>query len=474
MKPAVGVSFGDRYELQSLIAIGGMGEVWEATDTVIGRPVAIKILKSEYLGDKEFLDRFRSEARHAGLVNHEGIAHVFDYGEEENNAFLVMELVPGEALSKILEREQTLPSDKVLDIVAQTAEALQAAHGKGLIHRDIKPGNLLVTPTGRVKITDFGIARIADQVPVTATGQVMGTVQYLSPEQAMGHAAGPTSDIYSLGIVAYECLVGKRPFNGDSQVAIALSQINDTPPSLPPSIPRGVCDLVLACLAKEPGGRPPFAAQLASDAEALRQSEQARPLETTHDSDTSRTEALQRRDSLSDGDSEDAELIRDAESDSRKLTNETESNGNETKNSRESSGRWWRAVALGALICLILAGAYIAITSTTPRPPPAPSTPTAATQPSGPTAAPTTQEITVKPQQSFAITWQPVTCPSGMRHDGYVISADQGATAHPVRADQTSSTVEAGVQDFSVTYAVKCSGLESRASPPLNMTVTNN
>ena len=204
MRPTSGITFGGRYQLSSRIAIGGMGEVWQATDLVIGRTVAIKILKDEYLGDPGFLERFRAEARHAALVNHEGIANVFDYGEEDGSAYLVMELVPGEALSSILERERVLPTDKVLDIVAQTASALQAAHQAGLVHRDIKPGNLLITPEGRVKITDFGIARIADQVPLTATGQVMGTVQYLSPEQASGHPASPTTDIYSLGIVAYE------------------------------------------------------------------------------------------------------------------------------------------------------------------------------------------------------------------------------------------------------------------------------
>ena len=211
MRPTSGLTFGGRYQLSSRIAIGGMGEVWQATDLVIGRTVAIKILKDEYLGDPGFLERFRAEARHAALVNHEGIANVFDYGEEDGSAFLVMELVPGEALSTVLERERVLSTDRVLDIVAQTASALQAAHAAGLVHRDIKPGNLLITPDGRVKITDFGIARIADQVPLTATGQVMGTVQYLSPEQASGHPASPSTDIYSLGIVAYEALAGRRP-----------------------------------------------------------------------------------------------------------------------------------------------------------------------------------------------------------------------------------------------------------------------
>ncbi|GAB6859857.1 serine/threonine protein kinase [Microbacterium xylanilyticum] len=270
MRPTQGVHFGGRYELQSRIAIGGMGEVWEATDHVIGRTVAIKILKDEYMGDPGFLERFRAEARHAALVNHEGIASVFDYGEENGSAYLVMELVPGEALSTIIEREGALSADKTLDIVAQTASALQAAHAAGLVHRDIKPGNLLITPDGRVKITDFGIARIADQVPLTATGQVMGTVQYLSPEQASGHAASPATDIYSLGIVAYECLAGKRPFTGESQVAIAMAQINDTPPPLPATVPQPVQNLVMAMIAKKPADRPSSAATVARAAQALR------------------------------------------------------------------------------------------------------------------------------------------------------------------------------------------------------------
>ncbi|MES2171415.1 MAG: protein kinase, partial [Actinomycetota bacterium] len=275
MRPTSGLTFGGRYQLASRIAIGGMGEVWEATDLVIGRTVAIKILKDEYMSDPTFLERFRAEARHAALVNHEGIANVYDYGEEEGSAYLVMELVPGEALSTILERERVLSTDRVLDIVAQTANALHAAHAAGLVHRDIKPGNLLITPDGRVKITDFGIARIADQVPLTATGQVMGTVQYLSPEQASGHPASPTTDIYSLGIVAYEALAGRRPFTGESQVAIAMAQINEKAPDLPVTVSEPVRNLVYSCIAKNPADRPASAAHLARAAQALRRGDVA-------------------------------------------------------------------------------------------------------------------------------------------------------------------------------------------------------
>lgn len=275
MRPTSGLTFGGRYQLSNRIAIGGMGEVWQATDLVIGRTVAIKILKDEYMGDPGFLERFRAEARHAALVNHEGIANVFDYGEENGSAYLVMELVPGEALSTILDREKVLATDRVLDIVAQTAAALHAAHSAGLVHRDIKPGNLLITPDGRVKITDFGIARIADQVPLTATGQVMGTVQYLSPEQASGHTASPSTDIYSLGIVAFEALAGRRPFTGESQVAIAMAQINEEPPDLPVSVSEPVRNLVYACIAKKPSDRPASAAHLSRAAQALRRGDVA-------------------------------------------------------------------------------------------------------------------------------------------------------------------------------------------------------
>ena len=275
MRPTTGQVFGSRYELVSRIASGGMGEVWKPNDSVIGRTVAIKILKDEYMGDSGFRERFRAEARHAALVNHEGIANVFDYGEEEGSAYLVMELVPGEALSSILEREKILPATRVLSIVSQTASALHAAHQAGLVHRDIKPGNLLITPDGSVKITDFGIARLADQVPLTATGQVMGTVQYLAPEQAGGKPASPATDVYSLGIVAYEALAGKRPFRGESQVAIAMAQIKETPPELPSSIPSAVRALVMSCMAKKPEGRPASAHDLAQAALAIARGDDA-------------------------------------------------------------------------------------------------------------------------------------------------------------------------------------------------------
>src|SRR3712207_6395965 len=182
----------DRYRLVARIATGGMGEVWRAEDTLLGRPVAVKVLKSEYADDQDFLERFRAEARHTASLSHPGIANVYDYGEVEAapvggrpaaTAYLVMELVDGEPLSTILAREGRLEPARAMDIIGQTAIALQAAHDAGVIHRDVKPGNLLVRPDGVVKVTDFGIARAADAVPLTQTGTVLGTAYYLSPEQ---------------------------------------------------------------------------------------------------------------------------------------------------------------------------------------------------------------------------------------------------------------------------------------------------
>ncbi|WP_308798142.1 serine/threonine-protein kinase [Agromyces silvae] len=397
MRPSAGLTFGGRYELQSRIAIGGMGEVWQATDLVIGRQVAIKILKDEYLGDPGFLERFRAEARHAALVNHEGIANVFDYGEEDGSAYLVMELVPGEALSTILEREHVLSTDKVLDIVAQTAAALQAAHAAGLVHRDIKPGNLLITPDGRVKITDFGIARIADQVPLTATGQVMGTVQYLSPEQASGHPASPTTDIYSLGIVAYECLAGRRPFTGESQVAIAMAQINETPPDLPVTVSEPVRNLVYACIAKNPSDRPQTAAHLARAAQALRRGDvqgaaAAVPAVLGAAGATAATMLMPSQ----QGQTAATTVMPSAAADGEALDEEQADEG------KKKRSRWtWPLIILIAILAIVLIGTVIALLTnqnddpapSTSRPPstsaPAPST----TAPPPTTQAPETVQI---------------------------------------------------------------------------------
>jgi len=217
---APGMLLSGRYRLNHLIAVGGMGEVWSADDIRLARVVALKILRPELTGDQEFVERFRTEARITASLNHQGIAQVYDYGEVtggagpylSGTAYLVMELIAGESLSSVLARTNRLSAVRTLDVLDQTGRALQHAHARSLVHRDIKPGNLLITPGGQVKITDFGIAKVAHQAPVTRMGMVMGTAQYISPEQAAGQEAVPASDIYSLGVVAYECLAGTLPF----------------------------------------------------------------------------------------------------------------------------------------------------------------------------------------------------------------------------------------------------------------------
>jgi serine/threonine-protein kinase len=270
-----------RYRLDARIATGGMGEVWRATDTSLGREVAVKVLKNEYADDPTFRSRFETEARHAASLVHPGVASVYDFGEAATDdgsgmprPYLIMELVDGQPLSALLRGGRPLDPEVVRDLVAQTADALGAAHRAGIVHRDVKPANLLVTPDRRIKITDFGIARASDGLGLTGTGQVMGTPQYLSPEQARGNTATPASDVYSLGVVAFECLVGHRPFDSDSPVATALAHLNDPVPDLPRSVPADLAAVVRRAMAKEPEQRyadgDAFAAALRDPAAAAR------------------------------------------------------------------------------------------------------------------------------------------------------------------------------------------------------------
>jgi tRNA A-37 threonylcarbamoyl transferase component Bud32 len=245
----------DRYTLLSQVASGGMGEVWRARDEVLGRTVAVKVLRHEFADDESVLRRFREEARNTALLSAPGIANVFDYGEAGGIAFLVMEFVDGEPLSAVLRRDGPLPPGRAMQIVGEAALALQAAHAAGVVHRDVKPSNILIRPDGSVKVTDFGIARALDSAPITRTGVVLGTAHYMSPEQASGEIAGPASDVYSLGVVSYECLTGNRPFQADSAVSTAMAHIQQPVPQLPPGFPDPLNRLVSRALAKEPDGR---------------------------------------------------------------------------------------------------------------------------------------------------------------------------------------------------------------------------
>src|SRR5690606_2198509 len=263
MKPVRGLTLGNRYRLVRRIAVGGMGEVWVAADDALGREVAVKVLRSEYAGNEDFLNRLRTEARNSAALSHPNIAQMYDYGEANGSGYLVMELVVGEPMADLLEREPVLPAVRLLPILAQTARGLHAAHLSGVVHRDVKPGNILIDRAGTVKITDFGVSLAANQVPMTATGMVMGTAQYLSPEQAVGQAATGASDIYALGIVAYESIAGNRPFTGSTPVDIAVAHVNEPVPPLPSSGDPALAELVMAMLAKDPPARPPPADALA-------------------------------------------------------------------------------------------------------------------------------------------------------------------------------------------------------------------
>jgi len=265
-----GLVLKDRYRLDGRIAFGGTGEVWRGFDLVLERAVAVKLLRPEYAQDEECLARFRTEGRHAALLSHPNIAQVYDYVEKAPPVpgFLVMELVDGQSLARVLADGPMDPA-RTMGIIAQAAAGLQAAHRAGLVHRDIKSGNLLVGRDDHVKITDFGIAQVAGSARLTRTGMLMGTAAYMAPERATGGPATPASDLYALGVVVYECLTGQVPFDGEP-LAVALAHIQRAIPPLPPSVPAGVAALVAELTAKDPSARPPSAADVCDRAERLR------------------------------------------------------------------------------------------------------------------------------------------------------------------------------------------------------------
>ena len=256
-------TLGGRYRLDQRIGAGGMGEVWRATDLVLGRPVAVKLMLATLLADPDFDRRFLFEARAMAAVRHPGVVAIHDYRSSPEGAYLVMELVEGESLSATLRRLGRLSPVDTMNLVAQAADALQGAHEQGLVHRDVKPGNLLIRNDGTVVLTDFGIARALGGSTLTTKGDVLGTPSYLAPEQVLGQPATPLSDVYALGVVAYECLAGRRPFEADNPIGVAVQRLHEPPPALAPEIPLAVARVVAGALARAPSDRWQSAADLA-------------------------------------------------------------------------------------------------------------------------------------------------------------------------------------------------------------------
>jgi beta-lactam-binding protein with PASTA domain/tRNA A-37 threonylcarbamoyl transferase component Bud32 len=261
--------YSGRYEIVEHLARGGMAEVYVAHDQLLDRRVALKVLFPEFAADRSFVERFRREARSAAALNHPNIVSVYDTGEENGAYYIVMEYVEGRTLRDIIRSEGPLLPQRAADIGADIAGALAFAHRHGVVHRDVKPGNVLIDRAGRVKVADFGIARAGDmQENLTQTGAVMGTATYFSPEQAQGGAIDPRSDVYSLGVVLYEMATGRPPFSGDSPVAIAYQHVRETP--APPSsvnadVPPDFEACVLKCMAKNPANRYATADDLRAD-----------------------------------------------------------------------------------------------------------------------------------------------------------------------------------------------------------------
>jgi eukaryotic-like serine/threonine-protein kinase len=262
----VGSTLSERYILREVIARGGMGEVWRADDAEQNRPVAIKTLLPALSGDPGFAQRFRNEVRAMAVLRDPAIVEIQDFGSSDGIDYIVMTYVEGESLRSLMSREGPLAPDRAMALIAQAAGALHLAHEQGIVHRDVKPSNFMVSPDGRVVLTDFGIARMVDTTRMTEVGSVLGTVTYLSPEQITGDPVSPATDVYALGVVAYECIAGVPPFRGRGPLEVAMSHTQDEPPPLPDHAPFPVRRIVLRALAKDPADRWPTAAAMASAA----------------------------------------------------------------------------------------------------------------------------------------------------------------------------------------------------------------
>ena len=267
----IGTILGGRYRVIAELGHGGMATIYRATDTQLGREVAVKVLRPEYLRDPDFGSRFRQEAQNAASLSHPNVVTVYDYGEDPSGPFIVMEYVDGEDLATILRRNGALPPSQASRIGSAVARALAAAHARGIVHRDVKPGNVLIGRDGRVKVVDFGIARAIAEAQMTLPGTTLGSVHYFSPEQARGEPATASSDIYALGIVLYEMLTGARPWEGDSAASVALARLSGPipdPTTARPATPPDLALVVSTALAREPGDRYASAAALADALDA--------------------------------------------------------------------------------------------------------------------------------------------------------------------------------------------------------------
>ncbi len=269
---ALGDVLGGRYRLVELLGQGGMATIYRATDAQLGREVAVKLLHAEYGRDPDFVARFKQEAQSAASLSHPNIVAVYDFGTDADGPYIVMELVDGEDVASLLRRNGPLPPRQAARLAAEVAHALDAAHTRGIVHRDVKPGNILVSADGRVKVADFGIARAWSDARLTLPGVTLGSVHYLSPEQALGEQATGASDIYSLGIVLYELLTGRRPWEGDNAGAVAMARISAPPPlvsDVRPNVPPVLAEIDRRALSPDPAGRFPTAEAMAKALEAF-------------------------------------------------------------------------------------------------------------------------------------------------------------------------------------------------------------
>jgi eukaryotic-like serine/threonine-protein kinase len=396
-----------RYRLQRDVGGGGMGAVWEAFDEQLDRRVAIKIPDPRLSAEPSFVERFRREARSAARLSHPNTAQVYDYGVDGGQPYLVMEFVPGETLASRLAREGTLPSDEARRIAAGTADALHAAHEAGVVHRDVKPGNIMIAPGGGVKVLDFGIAAAATDGRMTGSGQVLGTPTYIAPEQASGKGATPASDVYALGVVLYEMLAGHPPFEGDTAVAVATAHLHRDPEPLEGVAPRADPDLVAACrsaMAKDPGERPGTAAEFAellrgrppgsTDTSTAMLKAPAAPTEVISSSRTEQLEAT------------GTAVLPAAASD----TAEGPATPPPARRPRRGIAGWVVAVAVLVLVGVLLIVLAATLSPQAPAPPAPPSTPAA----TAPTPNPTTPSPSPSSSPSETTTTTPPSpSPSG-------------------------------------------------------------